>query len=155
MPKIPRFPKDLRVYPETFARELYVYRVVGRGIPHVFYKEFEDRERAKEEVHGGEVEFRFHDLIMFFAAAAASGVIGNLTYDAIRKAIEGIRKPQREVASKGIRFESVVSRKTYNRLRRERNPRTRAHRSSSLELEEKVDTEYRLMVSLNQSRRKR
>ena len=48
MPSIILFPKDLRGYPEEYACEIYIYRVVGRGVARVFYKEIEDREKAKE-----------------------------------------------------------------------------------------------------------
>lgn len=132
---------------------MYIYRVVGHGIPRFFYKQFEDRERAKEGIHGRQGEFRFHDLVMFFAAAAASGVIGNLAYDAVRKAIQRVRKPGLEIASKGIHFGVVVSRKTYNRVRHEKNPGIRALRSSTPKFEEKLESEYRLMVSLSKKRK--
>lgn len=137
------FPKNLRQYPEAFAREMYIYDVVGRGLPHVFYKEFEDSKKA-----GRDVAFRFHNLVMFFAIAAASGVIGNFTYAAIIRAIKAVRKPKLEVGGKGIRFDAVVSRKTYNRVRGESHSGKRARQASGSELEEKLETEYRLMVSL-------
>jgi hypothetical protein len=77
------FPKKLRQYPETWARETYIYRVVGRGLPRLFYREYEDRLKA-----GREVEFRLPDVVMFIAAAAAQGVIGNFTYASIVKAFK-------------------------------------------------------------------
>lgn len=125
------------------AREVYIYRAVGRGPARIFYKEFEDSEKA-----GRDAAFRFHDLVMFFAVAAGSGAIGNFTYAAIIRAIKAIRRPKQEIASKGIRFEAVVSRKTYNRVRREKNSGKRARQVPTPELEEKLETEYRLMVHL-------
>ena len=146
------FPKDLQMYPEEYAREIYIYRIVGRGLARTFYKEFEDREKAKEE---GEAEFRFVDVVMFFAKAAANGVLGNMTYDAIRKVIKSIRKPRLEFGSSGVRFEAVVSRRFYNRIRREKNSGQRADRSSSAKVINQLETEYRLMVSLKKSKKGR
>jgi len=83
------FPKSLRQYPEGSARETYIYRVVRRGLPRVFYKEYEHSREA-----GRQVKFRFADLVMYFAQAAAQGVIGNLAYYAIAKAIKALRKPK-------------------------------------------------------------
>jgi hypothetical protein len=146
MPKRPKLPKE---FPNEWAREAYIYHVVGRGLPHVFYKEFEDRKKA-----GREVAFRFHDIVMFFAAAAASGVIGNFTYAAILRAIKAIRKPKQEIGGADIRFDAVVSRKTYNRVRREKHSGKRGRQVSTFELEEKLQTEYRLMVHIKQPNRK-
>ena len=143
MPKKLAFPRNLRQYPEAAAREMYIYRVVGRAPARTFYKEFEDRKRA-----GRDVAFRFHDLVMFFAQCAAQGVIGNFAFAAILRAIKAIRKPKQEVGSKGVRFEAVVSRKTYNRVRREKNSAKRARQAPTHELEERLETEYRLMVRL-------
>jgi hypothetical protein len=131
MPKRLRLPKE---FPNEWAREAYIYHVVGRGLPHVFYKEFEDRKKA-----GQEVAFRFHDIVMFFAAAAAAGVIGNFTYAAILRAIKAIRKPQQEIGGKDIRLDAVVSRKTYNRVRREKHSGKRGRQVSTFELEEKLE----------------
>jgi hypothetical protein len=146
------FPKDLQMYPEEHAREIYIYRIVGRGLARTFYKEFEEREKAKEE---GEVEFRFVDVVMFFAKAAANGVLGNMTYDALRKAIKSIRKPRLEFGNGGIRFEAVVSRRFYNRIRQKKNSGKRADRSSSTKVAKQLETEYRLMVSLKKSKKGR
>jgi len=143
MPKQVDFPRNLRQYPDAAAREMYIYRVVGRGLPHVFYKEFEDSKKV-----GRNVAFRFPDIVMFFARAAAEGVIGGFAYAAILRAIRAIRKPKQEVGGEGIRFEAVVSRKTYNRVRREKNSGKRVRQRSTYELEENLETEYRRMVLL-------
>jgi hypothetical protein len=147
MPKRLEFPKSLRQYPEVLAREFYIYRVVGRGIPRTFYKEYEDRRKA-----GRQIAFRFHDIVMFFAAAAASGVIGNFAYAAIVRAINAVRKPNMEAMGKGDRFEQVVSRATYNRVRREEQPGKRALQNPTSVLEEKLEVEYRLMVNLREDK---
>ena len=151
----PLFSKSLRKYPEELARELYIYRAVGREPACVFYKEFEDRQRAHDEQPGVEVEYRFHDLVMYFAQAAAQGVIGNFAFAAILWAIRRVREPKQEIASRGIRFDAVISRKTYNRIRREKNPGKRPRKTPTQELEQKLAKEYRLMVSLKQTTEKR
>jgi hypothetical protein len=89
---------------------------------------------------------------MFFAKAAANGVLGNMTYDAIRELIRSIRKPKLEFGSGGIRFEAVVSRKFYNRVRRKKNSGKRAGSSSTEGVTKQLETEYRLMVSLKKSK---
>jgi hypothetical protein len=150
MAKQIEFPKNLRRYPEVAARELYIYRVVRRGLPHVFYKDYEDRRKA-----GRQVAFRFHDIVMFFAAAAASGVIGNFTYAAILRAVRSVRKHKQEAMGDAGRFEEVVLRKTYNRIRREKHHGKRGRQVSTSELEEKLETEYRLMVNLKPLDKKR
>jgi hypothetical protein len=146
----PIFPESLKQYPEEFAREIYIYRAVGRGPARVFYKEFEDRQKAREEP-GVEVAHGFHDLVMYFAQAAAQGVIGNFTFAALLWAIKRVRQPKQEVASKGIRFDAVISRKTYDRVRRENNPGKRSRQIPTPELENKLEREYRLMVSLKKT----
>jgi hypothetical protein len=135
--------------PVRWAGESYIYEVVGRGLPRVFYKEFEDREKR-----GREVEFRFVDVVMFIAAAAASGAIGNFTYAAIVKAFKAIRKPRQEIGGNRIQFEVVVSRKTYNSIRRIKHPAKRARRVPTSELEQELETQYRLMVRLVDEKRK-
>ena len=135
-----KLPKD---FPTEWAREGYIYQAVGRKPASIFYREFEDRRKA-----GREVEFRFHDVVMFFAQAAAAGIIGNFSYAAILQAIKAIRKPKQEIGGKDIRFGTVVSRKTYNRVRRERHVKKRGRTVSTSELEERIETEYRLMVHL-------
>jgi hypothetical protein len=149
MPKQIDFPKSLQQFPENAARELYIYRVVRRGLPHTFYKEFEDRKRAAREV-----QFRFVDVVMFFAQAAAAGVIGNFTYAAIHSAIKRIRRPKQELVSGRLRFEAVVSRKTYNHVRRKKNPGRRGRETPTPELEEQLVKEYRLMVKLFDEKKK-
>jgi len=92
---------------------------------------------------------------MYFAQAAAQGAIGNFTFAAILWAIKRVRQPKQEVASKGIRFGAVISRKTYDRIRREKNPGKRSRQIPTPELEEKLEKEYRLMVSLKKTTGKR
>jgi hypothetical protein len=161
MPKQTNFPKSLRRFPENAARELYIYRVVRRRLPRVFYKEFEDRENERRIEHqrvplqsGRDIEFWFVDIMMFFAQAAAQGVIGNFAYAAVLRAIKGVRKAKQELVSGGVRFEAVVSRKTYNRVRRKEHPVRRGRQTSAPELEEKLEKEYRLMVRLFDEKKK-
>ena len=143
MAKQIQFPKNLRQYPELFARETYIYRVVRHGLPRVFYKEYEDRLRA-----GRKVKFHLSNIVMFFAQAAAAGVVEGLTHAAIDRAIKAVRKPRQEVGGKGVRFGEVVLRRTYNRIRREKHYGKRGRQVPTRDVEEKLETEYRLMVNL-------
>src|ERR1700730_16678693 len=130
VPHMPRrdFPRDLRDLPESAAREVYIHRAVGRGLAHVFFKEHEAIQGA---AHGSEVSFRFVDIVYFFAVAAAQGIVGNLTYAALMAAIRAVREPGQEIGSGGLRFEAVVSRRTYNRVRRQTHGSAKASRASS------------------------
>ena len=143
------FPKDLRTLPDLAARELYRYRAVERGLAHVFYMEYEDSLRAKRGKH---VRFSVPDVVNFFAKAAAQGVVGNLAFFILARAITALRKPKQEVMGQGFRFETVVSRRTYSRLRRERHPKKKASHAISANLQEKLETQYRLIVKLTRTR---
>jgi hypothetical protein len=149
MKKLSRLAESSQQAPATWAGELYIYDVVGRGLPHLFYAEYEDR-----QLQGREVAFRFVDVVMFIAAAAASGVIGNFTYAAIANAFKNIRTPSKEIGSQRVRFEAVVSRKTYNRVRRGQHPAKNAHRVRTPELEQELETQYRMMVRLTNEKAK-
>ena len=139
-------PKDLRKFPNVVARELYNYRAISRGPAHVFYKEYEDSLRAG--IGKEHVAFRLHDVVLFLAKAAAEGIVGNCAYSVLVRAINAIRRPKRELGGSRTRFETVVSRRTYNRVRREHRPSTKASRTLRSNLEEKLETQYRLMVTL-------
>ena len=149
MKKSSRLAERSRQAPATWAGEPYIYDIVGRELPHLFYAEFEDR-----QVQGREVAFRFVDVVMFIAAAAASGVIGNFTYAAIANAFKNIRTPSKEIGGQGVRFEAVVSRKTYNRVRRSQHPAKNAHRVPTPELEQELETQYQMMVRLTHEKTK-
>ncbi len=117
------FPEDLRRFPDVGAMEMYAYRAVRRGPARIFYKEYEDSLRAK--IGKERAAFRVHDVVLFFAKAAADGIIGNLAYAALSAIINRIRRPRKEIGGKQARFEAVVSRRTYNRIRRENHPERR------------------------------
>jgi hypothetical protein len=122
-------PKDLRDLPEAAAHEIYIYRAVSRGPARVFYQEFEDRARKSEGTE--HVEFRFVDVVMYFAHIAGEGILGHLAYDAVRRAVNAIRKPKKELGSSSVSFEAVISKKTYRKLQKERHPDKRAARRTS------------------------
>ncbi len=93
----------------------------------------------------------FADVLYFFAVAAAQGVAGNLAYGALCRLVRAIRKPKQEIGSRELRFETVVSRKTYNRLRREEHPLAKACREPA-SITSKLETKYKLMVTLRSSK---
>lgn len=108
-----------------------------------FFRDFEQR---RKDAEGWDVAFRFVDEIYFFAVAAASGVLGNLAYDALCGVVRAVRKPKKEIGG-GVKFEAVISRTLYNRVRRQNHPNARA-RNTSPTIEKKLETEYKLMVRL-------
>jgi hypothetical protein len=145
---IPReaLPKDLRHFPDIWAMETYAYRSVRRGPARIFYKDYEDSRRA--EMGKQHVAFRVHDIVLFFATAAGSGVIGNLAYAALVSIINRIRRPRKEVGGDNLRLEAVVSRQSYNRLRRKYHPDEKASRQREEAVERKLQTQYKLIVKL-------
>ncbi len=140
-------PKLTHKLSELMSHEIYIHRAVGEGLARIFFTEFEQREK---EAAGGNVEFRFVDAVYFFTVAAASGVLGNLAYDALKAIVRTVRRPKQEIGS--LKFEVVISRRTYNRLRRARHAGTKALRKSAA-VEKKLETEYKLMVTLERPKR--
>jgi hypothetical protein len=145
---IPRqiVPKKLREMHDLVVQELYSYSVVSRGAARVFCEEYEERLRSKLKSPGA--KFHLHNIVLFMAKTAGTGVISNLAYAALVRLVAAVRKPKQEFPPNKYRFEAVISRTTYNRLRRERHPETKASRLVSDGLETKLQTDYRLMVML-------
>ena len=139
-------PKALHIFPEVVAMEMYAYRAVERGPARICYQEYEDSERAK--MGKQHVAFRVHDVVLFFAMAAGAGVIGNLAYATLMGIVDRIRRPSKEIGGEHLRLETVVSRRTYNRVRRENHPNTKPSRQREAIVERKLETQYRLMVRL-------
>jgi hypothetical protein len=144
-------PKHLQQYPELLASELYTYRVLRRGPARAFYRELEAKMKAKEGTDN--VAFRFHDVVLWLLSAAGQGVIGNLAFAVLLEAIRKVRQPKQEIGASKIRLEGVVSRRTYNRIRRERHPGKKASRTVTPDQEERLETDYRLMVRLTRKER--
>jgi len=144
-------PKNLRRFPDPVAMEMYSYRVVRRGPACVFYREYEDAQRARIGRKGA--AFQLPGLVLFFAKAAGMGILQNLAYAAFVRVINRIRRPKKELDGKGLRLEAVASRRIYNRVRRENHPGTKASRTPAPKLEEKLETQYRLMVKLTRTPR--
>jgi hypothetical protein len=95
------FPKDLQKFPDFVASELYNYRVVSRGPARVFNLEYENSLRAARGGHKT-VAFHVHDVALFFAKAAAEGVVGNLAYAALVKAVSALRRPRKECSHNAL-----------------------------------------------------
>lgn len=152
------FPDDLRELPEVAAREIYNYRVVGRGFPRVFYKEYEEKARQRHRrfrprgqgryASAPHVALSVGELVLFLAAAAGMGILQNASYDLVKWLVRKLRKPKQEMVGRTTRFESVISRETYNRVRRENHPGKKALKTSTTELEQRLETKYRLMVTV-------
>jgi hypothetical protein len=151
---IPRdsLPKALQRLPDPVAMEMYAYRVVGREPARTFYKEYENSLRARTGKKT-RVAFRVSDLVLYLASVAGAGIIQNLAYDVLKAVVRKIRRPQKEFPASGLRFEAVVSRRTYNRVRRERHPDRASRKSASEQVEQELETKYRLTVKLRRNSR--
>ena len=130
---------------ELLWREVYVHRAAGRSLPRVFLRE---HRRILQAAWGRNADFRFEDAVYFFGVAAATGVRKNLTYNALADLMRAIRKPKHEISGEGLKFESVISRKAYDRHRRQIYPRAMASRNVP-GIEKKLEMEYQLMVTLS------
>lgn len=150
---IPRdlLPKALRGFPDLVAMEMYAYRAVGRRPARIFYKEYEDSLRAKA---GRKTRFRVSDLVLFLAGVAGTGIIQNLAYDVLKILVKKIRRPKSEFPSSEVRFEAVISRRTYNRVRRENHPGKASRKEVSEEVEQELEIQYRLIVKLTRESRR-
>jgi F0F1-type ATP synthase gamma subunit len=124
------------------AHEVYIHKAIGKGVAAVFFNEFEERQKRAE---GGNVEFRFHDVIYFLAVAAASGVVGNLAYNTLKKVLSIIRKPRSEGTN--VKFSYVVRRSTYEKLREKKYPNEVAS-TDSTGIESQIELEYERIVKV-------
>jgi|HubBroStandDraft_6_1064221.scaffolds.fasta_scaffold86727_2 hypothetical protein len=134
---------------ELLLREVYVHRAVRKSLPHIFIRE---HEQIRQSARGGNAGSRFEDAVYFFGVAAATGVKKNLTYNALADLMRAIRRPDHEISGKGLKFEAVISRKTYDRQRRHRYPGAIASGNIS-GIEKKLEMEYKLMVTLSPNQR--
>jgi hypothetical protein len=144
-------PKDLRRFPDVVAHELYVYRAVSRGPAAKFLLEIEAAKRKEMGVRADEVAFRLHDVLLYFAKVAGEGVIGHLAWHTLCRIVKAIRKPTKEFPRNDLKFEIAISKKTYDRIRKEHHPGTRPTLKASPAFEEKAETQYRLMVTLKRT----
>ncbi|MGB6688359.1 MAG: hypothetical protein WBE76_11005 [Terracidiphilus sp.] len=142
-------PKDLRDLPDLAAHELYIYRAVSRGPARLLVKEIEDSQRKRMGIQ--EVEFRLHDIVLYFARVAGEGIIGNLAYAVVSRVIQAVRRPKKEILGSNLLFETTISKKTYKRLREEKHPRTRPTLKATPTFEETAETQYKLMVTLKRT----
>lgn len=143
------------------AHELYILEAVGgKGVANVFFREFDKRQKASAEAssQGTHVEFQFHDVVFFLIRAATEGVVGNLAYDALKRAVTAMRKPKLEAQlpqgnSGRVTLSAVVNRRSYNRERRKEHPGTRGT-AISAKIQRELEKQYELFISVKWKHRK-
>lgn len=140
--KLPKKLRDMTEVPDFVLSDLYRGRAVTR-VESRLRTEFEESLKR-----GRKVAFSLAPEIVFILRAAAEGVIGNIAFAALMTVVNRIRKPKREVFPGVKTLEQVVSRRTYSRYRLEEHPGKRPLRTVSIEFEQNIETEYRLMVPL-------
>jgi hypothetical protein len=131
------------------ARHNYVMNAVSRGPAKVIIAEYRERRRA-----GRNVAFSFHDLVFYFARAAAEGIIGNVAYEVVKRIATKVRIPIRELVRGDVEFLSVVPKETYKRLREKKHPGTRAALKAPKSIEEKIENQYKLIIPLKSATKK-
>ena len=95
----------------------------------------------------------FTMLSSFYWRAATEGVVGNLAYDALKRALTAVRKPKLE-GSGSTTLSAVVNRRSYNRERRKKHPGTRGTAISS-KIQRELEKQYELFVSVTWKHRKK
>jgi hypothetical protein len=91
---------------EHFVRSLYVGEFFVDPIFRRLYSSYEKKCAA-----GRDVSFKFADIVMWVLSAAASGIVGNLAYDALKTLVRRLTR------KKDAFFERIVSLKIYERER--------------------------------------
>ena len=129
---------------EDFLHEMYRYALASQGLRRTLYEEFEKRKRV-----GAAVAFSFQDVVFFIVAAAAAGIIGNLSYDALKKLI------RRVIASQKTRDETikilpeVISEQRYRELAESSQNEVIIETEEEIEL--KLRRTYRLVMRIHTS----
>lgn len=122
----------------SMGHELYKSALLQNPIRSELYKDFKNRVDPREEV-----QFSFDAIIYFVIAAAASGIVGNFTYDALKEVIRRIGKKKND--SKMVNcYESTISVTKYESLR------VNQHHDSppSLEITPDIEVELEIKYSL-------
>ena len=146
-------PKAKREWAEALAHEIYIHDLISTPPARTFFGEFETAYRKQEGAGESEVGYRFLDVVYFFAAAAAAGVTGNLAYDSLRALVRRVRRLKQEIGT--VSFEAVVSRSTYDRVRRREHPGKAPSRSADERITHSVRKRYSLVVTLKRTGRDR
>jgi hypothetical protein len=89
-----------------------------------------------------ECQFSFTDIIYFCLYTAASGIIGNFAYDAIKRLVHKINKEEK--LDEG--FEGIVNPEKYDELRKIRNPRSGPKIDIDVEFEIDIKRKYRILL---------
>lgn len=135
----------------SFVRaELFLYEQLQEPIASRFY-DAHVKKNQQGLPRGTRVRFAFQHFVLFCFLSAASGVIGNASYAAISKLIGRIRRPRVELLPSKTTFEAVVSRTTYNQIRREKHPGTRAKGRISVETKEVIEKTYGVTLAIKKT----
>jgi hypothetical protein len=120
--------------------ELYNSALLQDPLCGELYKEFKNSIDPRDEV-----QFSFDEIVYFLIADAASGIVGNLAYDALKEIIRRISK--RENDAKLIeQYEKTVFFTKCESLRIERHGSLPSSVEAKAEIEAEVKTKYHLIV---------
>ena len=96
------FPKDLQQFPDLVASEIYKYQAVSRGPARIFNIEYENT--LRDPTDKKKRAFCLPAIVLFFAKAAAEGVIGGFAYAAVVKAVSTVRKTHKRISSHEVKI---------------------------------------------------
>jgi hypothetical protein len=133
-----------------FQAELLLYEQLQGLIAGRFYAAYV-KEKQKKLHPGREVRYSLQHFVLFCFVAAAQGIIGNASFAAVSELLKRMRQPKAELLPTKATFEAVVSRDTYNRIRRERYPGNRADRDIDPDTQEFIEKTYRLTVAVRKT----
>lgn len=142
---------DVESVGSSFVRaELFLYEQLQEPIASRFYAAHVKKSQQRFPA-GTTVRYSLQHFVLFCFVAAAQGVIGNASYAAISKLISSLRHPKTELLPSKTTFEAVVSRNTYNRIRRERHPGNRAGKHIGSDTQESIEKTYRLTLAVKRT----
>lgn len=121
------------------ASNLYEAAILQHPIRGVLYREFKNEIDPQEGVH-----FQFENLVYFVIAAAASGIVGNLAYDAVKAILRRLTWRNQDELTE--RLERVISEVRYERLRSQKHSVLPPSSEPNEVIVREIRTKYRLLV---------
>jgi hypothetical protein len=121
-----------------FSHDLHRLALVERGVAKELYESFEQKRAA-----GRNIAFFFRDLVFFVCTAAASGVIGGLSLEAIKRLVKKIVSKSQKKSVEPL-LEEILTPEKYESLRQKRSDEMVLEAEEAIEL--RLNRTYRLLM---------